>query len=860
MDPTDIRDAGFGSEQSLRALLGVEKTLLTMLGNDRPLSELLHQLTLAIERMAAGSVCTVLQLDQSAAGFHFAAAPHLPLPLRQALERADLQRASGSCAAAIRTGKAAIVSDIAHDPRWRDLRAVALEAGFQACWAVPMLKPARQVLGALAVYFRQPRAPRGYELELVQHVAFMAARTIERKRVDRTLAESEQMFRAIFENELDAMAIIDPQSKTFVAVNPAFERLFGYDNELAVGMEIGAVSARPGQAQLLLERLLGSAPPGILRWRLRRKDGSVFLAECTGCLLPVQGRQLVCSIARDVSDRQRTEKALALAAKVYENMSEGIAVSAWPGPILTVNGALVAMTGYSSEELTGHDGGFFYADKKLWHRIASKCLRSNAPGDAEVLLRRKSGALFPCLLSLHFTRRNGDEPIHLIAVYKDLSWRRQQENRLLFLSNHDVLTRLPNRLLFYKRLDQAVIAARREARTFAVLFIDLDRFKNINDTFGHPTGDLLLQLVSDRLFECIPKTDLVARLGGDEFAILAESAADLEGAGQLAEQVMAALARPFHIEGQELFVPASIGVSVFPQDGSDAEAMIKSADVAMYRAKSSGKNNFQFFAADMSTASLEHMMLENALRHALQREEFQLYYQPKVHASSATIYGMEALLRWNHPDLGVIGPNRFIPLAEEMGLIRHIGDWALQEACRQNASWQRDGYAALVVSVNLSSTQLLDGIVATVSEALERSGLGAGWLELELTESTVMQSAEQSALVLHALREMGVRISIDDFGTGYSSLSYLKRFPIDTLKIDQSFVRDIIEDPNDAAITDAVIALARSLKMSVIAEGVETIEQLRFLRANGCDSYQGFLFSRPLPAPEFQKLLPPPGR
>ena len=504
------------------------------------------------------------------------------------------------------------------------------------------------------------------------------------------------------------------------------------------------------------------------------------------------------------------------------------------------------MTGYGQEELVGRDGGFFYDDKKLWHRIASKCLRSQTPGDAEVMLRRKNGTLFPCLLSLHFARQGASDPVTLVAVYKDVSAWRQHENRLLFLSNHDVLTRLPNRFLFYKRLDQAIAVANRNRRRFAVFFIDLDRFKNINDTFGHPTGDLLLQLVAERLEECVRKTDLIARLGGDEFAILAESAADMAAATELAEQIMAALSQPFHIEGQELFVAASIGIGIFPQDGANAEALIKSADVAMYRAKGSGKNNYQFFAAGMGTAPLEHMMLENALRHALPRGEFQLYYQPKVHASSARIYGMEALLRWNHPDLGVIGPARFIPLAEEMGLIRVIGGWALQEACRQNAEWQRAGHAGLVVSVNLSSSQLQGDIVATVSDTLLQAGLAARWLELELTESTVMQAPEQNALVLHALREMGVQIAIDDFGTGYSSLSYLKRFPIDTLKIDQSFVRDITDDPNDAAITDAVIAMARALKMGVIAEGVETAEQLRFLRENGCDSYQGFLFSQPL--------------
>ena len=853
---TDLPDTASGGEQPLLMLLEMEKTLLSMLADGRGLAELLTMLAEQVERLAAGAVCAILQLDDSAAGFHVAAAPNLPPVLRALMERTDLLSWPGVCTTAMRTRQPEAATDIATDARWPELREQVLQAGYRACWSLPMLTPANHVLGTVALYFRQPRAPQGLELQLAQHVAYAAARIIERARLDQKLAGSEEMFRAIFENELDAMAIVDPHSRRFLTVNPAFERLFGYSREEAAGLRLEAVSLKPEIVPQALENLRqASQPPAVVRRRLKRKDGSVFLAEYTGTLLRLRERELVCGISRDVSAQQRSEQALALAAKVYESMTEGVAISAWPGPVLAVNSALAAMTGYSRDELVGHDGGFFYADSKLWQRIAARCLRSQAPGDAEVTLRKKNGMLFPCMLSLHFARPEKGEERTLIAVYKDLSARHQTENRLLFLSNHDVLTRLPNRFLFYKRLDRAIAAAARERRQFAVLFIDLDRFKNINDTFGHPTGDMLLQLVADRLYDCLRKTDLIARLGGDEFAVLAESVHDIAGAIELAEQLMAALALPFHIEGQELFVPASIGISVYPEDGGSAEALIKSADVAMYRAKGSGKNNYQFFAADMNTASLEHMMLENALRHALQRNEFRVYYQPKVHASTARIFGMEALLRWQHPDLGLIGPARFIPLAEEMGLIRRIGDWALQEACRQNAEWQRAGFAPLVVSVNLSSTQLGEETIGAVSDTLEQTGLAPQWLELELTESTVMRAPEQNARVLQALRKMGVQISIDDFGTGYSSLAYLKRFPINTLKIDQSFVRDIIDDPNDAAITDAVIALARSLKMSVIAEGVETREQLRFLRDNGCDAYQGFLYSRPLPAPDFQKLL-----
>ncbi|MGN6389525.1 MAG: EAL domain-containing protein, partial [Burkholderiaceae bacterium] len=507
-------------------------------------------------------------------------------------------------------------------------------------------------------------------------------------------------------------------------------------------------------------------------------------------------------------------------------------------------------------ELIGKDAGFLCDDQAHWREILGQFPGRQPHYETEVLLRRKNGQIFPCLLSLsHAERPTGDAP-GLVAIYRDITLRRRNENHLRFLANHDLLTRLPNRMQFYRRLDHAIGEAARSERAFAVLFIDLDRFKNINDTFGHSAGDLLLQMVSDRLSRNVRKSDLLARLGGDEFTVLAECLPDTHDVVALTDHIMDALAQPFHIEGHELFVSASIGIAVFPQDGRDAESLIRSADAAMYHAKGLGKNNYQFFIPDMNTRALEQLVLESALRHAIERGEFMLYYQPKVQASTEHIFGMEALLRWNHPTLGVILPNRFIPLAEETGLIREIGRWALREACRQNAIWRRAGYPSLVVSVNLSSVQLISPDFADVVAAiLAETELPHECLELEITESVIMESPEQSTRTLQALRDMGVKISIDDFGTGYSSLNYLKRFPIGTLKIDQSFVRDINTDPNDAAITDAVISLARSLKMDVIAEGVETPEQLRYLQRNGCDAYQGFLFSRPLPSAEFQQLL-----
>ena len=844
----------FGGVESLRALLTLEVTLMQMLAKDHALAPTLEWLAQALGELAGGAICAIQQLSAAGTELQTLAAPGLP-PLMRAPQDAAAAPDQGLGLAALHTAAPRIVTDIGASALPAELRQAARKAGLAACWSLSIQAPAPQVLGVFSLYFRQPIEPRAGELDWLHHAAFLAGCALQRSWQDDRIADGEDMFRAIFENEMDAMAIIDPEQHVFVAVNPAFERMLLYSRSEAVGMPVVTISTRPEQTRLRLQQLNESAPRNVLRRRLKRRDGSVFIAETSAYFLSLHGRRLICAIARDISAQYRSERALSLAAKVYESLTDGIAISVWPGPILTANHALLQMTGFSLEQLVGQDGGFFYQDPELWQRIASRCVSSNVPGDAEVLLRRQDGTVFACLLSLHFSRTSADAPVSLIAVYQDLSVRRQQETRLLFLTNHDILTRLPNRFLFYRRLDQAIAAAADDGRRFTVLSIDLDRFKNINETLGHPTGDLLLRLIAERIAGCVGKSDLLARFGGDEFTILAESVPDESGARQLAARIVQALARPFEIEGQELFVSASIGISLFPQDGGDAETLIRSADIALYRAKGEGKNNYQFFAADMSRASRERMQLENALRHALAAQEFVLYYQPKVRISSAGIYGMEALLRWDHPQLGLLNPVRFIPLAEEMGLIRDIGSWALQQACHQNALWQQAGIAPLVVSVNLSGLQLTDGVLEVVGAALDDSHLPARWLELELTESTVMGAPETNARMLHALRAMGVKLSIDDFGTGYSSLSYLKRFPIDTLKIDQSFVRDIVSDPNDAAIIDAIIALARSLNIGVIAEGVETTEQLHFLRDSGCDSYQGFLFSEPLATADFERLL-----
>jgi diguanylate cyclase (GGDEF)-like protein/PAS domain S-box-containing protein len=434
--------------------------------------------------------------------------------------------------------------------------------------------------------------------------------------------------------------------------------------------------------------------------------------------------------------------------------------------------------------------------------------------------------------------------------------RKGAEERVRHLANHDALTSLPNRTMFNEVLNISIKNAQRYHRNFAVLFIDLDRFKIINDTLGHDAGDKLLQEMAARLTHVLRDSDVVARLGGDEFVVLLQETNEPRQVEAVVRKILSALIKPVTIQGQECRVTASIGICMYPADAQDDLSLMKNADIAMYRAKEEGKNTFKFYSEALNVHSLERMSLETSMRRALERDEFVLHYQAKLDLHTGRVTGVEALLRWQHPDLGLVAPGRFIPLAEETGLIVPLGRWVLQTACSQNTAWQRVGLPPLLMAVNLSARQLADDqLLEDIAAALQSSGMKPELLELELTESMVMQDTERAGKMLAAIKKLGVRLAIDDFGVGYSSLTHLKRFPIDTLKVDRSFIRDLPQDPEDRAITEAIIAMGRSLHLTVVAEGVETLEQQTFLREHDCDQTQGFFFSRPIPHAQFAELL-----
>jgi diguanylate cyclase (GGDEF)-like protein/PAS domain S-box-containing protein len=533
------------------------------------------------------------------------------------------------------------------------------------------------------------------------------------------------------------------------------------------------------------------------------------------------------------------------------------------GLVIYLNGMAESMTGWSRDQAAGH------TLEEVFHIIDATTREPVKNPMALAIQGNKTFSLTPnCVL----IRRDGVEaaiedsaaPIHdrqgkvagAVMVFHDVTKTRAMSARMAYLAQHDSLTDLPNRILLKDRLIHAMALAHRHQQKMAVLYLDLDRFKNINDSLGHAMGDLLLQSVAQRLVACVRTSDTVSRHGGDEFVVLLSEATHAQDAGISAQKMLIAVSKSHNIDRHDVSVTASIGIATYPDDGTDAEALMKHADFALLHAKDSGRNNYQFFKPDMNVRALERQSLESGLRHALERHEFALHYQPEINLETGAIVGVEALIRWRHPERGLVPPNQFIPVAEECGFIVPISQWVLREGCRQARAWQDAGFAPISIAINISAVELRGkDFVAEVRATLAETGLDPRCLVLELTETFLMQDSPHTLAVLQALKDLGVHLALDDFGTGYSSLSYLRRFPIDTLKIDRSFVSNLTTDDNDASIVSAVINMGKSLHMRVVAEGVETREQLQFLQEHGCPEGQGYYFSRPMVAAEFTQLL-----
>ncbi|MGK2953439.1 MAG: putative bifunctional diguanylate cyclase/phosphodiesterase [Thiobacillus sp.] len=610
-----------------------------------------------------------------------------------------------------------------------------------------------------------------------------------------------------------------------------------------------------------------------VEYRILRHDGrmcwvlerGVGIRDEMGRLVWIEG------FIQDISERVATHEMLRETVRryssIFEHATEGIFQTTPEGRYLNANPALARIYGHASADaLIEHLHDIprqLYVSSNRRDEFVRLMQEQGGVRNFESQVYRRDGSIIWISENARAVR-NADGSVQFFeGTVVDITERRQHEAELEHQASHDSLTGLPNRSLLRDRIDQAIVKARRDGKLVAVAFVDLDHFKLINDSLGHHVGDRLLLEVSARLSSCIRSHDSVARQGGDEFVLVLTEQHDPNEILATVSRLLEVISRPWVNEGEEYGLSCSIGISFFPQDGNDPDALLRCADAAMYKAKASGRSTYHFYTPELNQIISERLELENSLRHALERDEFRVYYQPRIEVASGRIVGAEALIRWDCPGKGIVQPDSFISIAEESGLIIPIGQWILREACRQNRAWQRAGLPPISVSVNLSPIQFRHaGLVQAVANALQQAKLEPAYLELELTESFVMHDAERINVAMQALKALGVDISVDDFGTGYSSLSYLKRFPVDRLKVDKSFVRDIDTDPDDAAIVRAIITLGHALGLKVVAEGVETAAHLEFLRQHGCDELQGYYFSRPVPATEMEALLrqpTPPG-
>jgi len=711
-----------------------QRLMEIILSVDSGLGDTLSHMILEVEKEIPEMRGSVLLLDEDGRHLRHGAAPSLPDAYNAAVDGIEIGPNVGSCGTAAFRGERVIVSDIATDPLWKAYRELALSHGLAACWSEPILEESGKVLGTFAMYYREPRSPRPFELNVIELTGGLASIAIERRHA-----------------------------------------------------------------------------------------------------------------AKD----QR------LAASVFQESPLGIIITDEKANILRVNQAFTDITGYTAEEATGknprllqsgrHDEGFY---QNLW-----TSLNETGCWEGEIWNRRKNGDVYPQWESIAAVRNERGEVSHYIASFTDITEKKLSEKHVYRLAHYDVLTNLPNRTLLSDRLNQAIAQAKRRGRKVAVLFFDLDDFKLINDTMGHSAGDVLLQLIAGNLKASVRDEDTVARLGGDEFVAVLSDITSTRDVMVVAKKILAAMQQPLPLEGRKVDVSFSLGVSLFPDDGVDPETLLKHADIALYRAKHEGKNRHEFFTREMTRALEDRQRLEEELKLALEQRQFVLYYQPQIDLSSARVVGLEALIRWRHPDRGLIPPFEFISVAEDTGLILPIGRWVVEEACRQHCAW-KEAAINVRVAFNLSARQLQDkGLLNMLSGVLKAFNIKPGMLELELTETCLMDDPEAAATLMRDFKNLGLGLAMDDFGTGYSSLSYLKRFAMDTLKIDQSFVSNLPDDEQDAAIATTIIAMARNLNLKVLAEGVETKEQLQFLKKHGCDEVQGYYFSKPVPADEIPPLL-----
>ncbi|MEH6822610.1 MAG: EAL domain-containing protein [Motiliproteus sp.] len=735
-------------------------------------------------------------------------------------------------------------------------------ASLNSAIAIPVVRPGQQIFSLIWILSTQSTGFAPYERQLFHKLAADFGLGLEALRTQRALDESEAQFRSLAEDSMVGVYMI--QDGRFVYANPRMSELFGYPLQQLIG-EIAVLDLVAPQHRERVTTNLGQPLNGHSRslhysFSGLRSDGEEIQVEVFGAYTERDGKPSVVGSLVDISERQRLENQLKLMQRAIESSSNGVAISdvSLPdNPFVYVNAAFESITGYPRDQVLGKNGRFLLGRDFRQPELDKLRFAFKERKSTQVILRNyhQSGSMFWNELAIAPVRGEDQQVTHYVSVLNDISERKNYEHQLEQLSNYDALTGLANKNLLRDRLQQSIIQARRRNRYAALVLIDLDRFRMLTQSVGITVSDAVLKQVGSRISGCVRNGDTVARIESDDFAVVLCDVASVDDISVKIQQIISAINQPLDVGPSGMALSCSIGISVYPQDGKDPHQLIRNAEAALFKSMER-QNCFNFYTPSLNATAHERLQLEVELRAACQRQEFVLYYQPKVDLRSGQISGAEALIRWIHPSRGLVPPNDFIPVAEDTGLIREMGNWVISEACRAIGRINRSCNRALSVAVNISAKQFNDdGLIQYISSVLSTSGIAPELLECELTESMLMDDPGAALVTLTSIKQTGVRVALDDFGTGYSSLVYLKRFPIDTLKIDRSFIKDLAECQQDQAITQAIIALADSLGLYVVAEGVETQQQQEFLKTQECDAMQGFLFSKPLPEEQFLALL-----
>ncbi|WP_297085415.1 PAS domain S-box protein [Thermoleptolyngbya sp. C42_A2020_037] len=899
-------------------LLAGQKRVLEKIATGADLTETLKLLLQVMESQADGLIGSILLLDAAGQRIEGGVTNSLPDAYVEQLKGAEIGPSAGSCGTAMYRRSPVITPDLHQDPLWEDYRDFARSFGLVSCWSLPILSSQGSVLGSIAIHSGTPRTPTAADWSLLEIAAPLAGIAIEQARADAALQAAEAKYRGIFENAVEGIFQSTPDGQ-YLMVNPMLARLYGYESPADLMANLTNIEQQlyvdPQRRAEFVRLMQTEGTVQGFELEVYRKDGSIiWISESARALYDAAGNLIRFEgTVENITRRKRAE----LELLNRDNLLQGVAqaancllthedLSTAISQAIAILGTMARVDRVFIAENHPHieTGEMAMSVRYEWvHEGTPPCLADwqNQPYAAhgldrwykQFLLGKSVGGIareFPKLeqnvlaairvlsslmvpifiedelwgyIGLDDCRAerqwsaSDESSLRAIAASLGGAIKRQRtEEKMRYQAFHDALTGLPNRMMFNRHLYLMLARSRRGQEPFAVVFLDLDRFKTINDTLGHAVGDCLLEQATQRLTYCLREEDTIARWGGDEFTLLLPNLKSPQDASRIAERISENLRPPFYVDNHELHITCSMGIALFPEHGTDAQTLLKNADAALYVAKGHGRDNHQFYTPAITSQSTERLALDSSLHYALERQEFTLHYQPQVNVFTGEIIQMEALLRWTHPKLGLISPQTFIGLAEENGLIVPIGFWVLRTACLQNKQWQEAGLGPLRVAVNLSARQFQQpNLVSAIASILEETGLPPTGLELEITETAAMQNVEFTTTLLHELQDMGVRIAMDDFGTGYSSLGYLKQFPLNTLKIDRSFVKDVTANPDDAAIVAAIVALGQGLNLNVVAEGVETVDQLAKLRSLQCEEMQGNLFSRPLEAAAATQFL-----